>query len=153
VHGRSSGSVSEASYGSRIVPDAAIEELKAKGSADPVVQSVAAAAWLRVVSASAAVKGVADWRLGLGESAVITCALQHSDALVVLDDRQGRRCAAAHGIDVIGTIGVALLAKDAGAIPLLAPVLNDLVKAGMRVSDTVLVHALELAGERSISST
>ena len=79
---------------------------------------------------------------------MLTCALQYSDSLVVLDDREGRRCAASHGIAVIGTVGVALLAKDAGEIPLVAPVLDELVAAGMRASDALLARALQLAGEK-----
>jgi len=49
------------------------------------------------------------------------------------DDRDGR---------------VALPAKDAGAIPLVAPVLEELVVAGMRASDALLARALPLPGER-----
>jgi predicted nucleic acid-binding protein len=131
-----------------IVPDVVLEELKAKGSDDPVVQSVKNAHWLRVVSVSPTQQSVAAWRLGAGESAVLTCALQYSDSLVVLDDREGRRCASSHGIAVIGTVGVALLAKDAGAIPLVAPVLDELVAAGMHASDELLARALQLAGEK-----
>ena len=131
-----------------IVPDAVVEELRAKGSNDPVVQTVENAAWLRVVSVPATQQSIAAWRLGAGETAVLTCALQYSDPLVVLDDREGRRCAGSHGIAVIGTIGVALLAKDAGTIPLVAPVLDELVTAGMHVSDALLARALQLAGEK-----
>ncbi len=131
-----------------IVPDAVAEELKAKGPDDPVVQSVENAAWLRVASAPVTPQSVVAWRLGAGESAVLTCALQYSDSLVVLDDREGRRCAASHGLAVIGTIGVALLAKDEGAISLVAPVLDELVTAGMHVSEALLARALQLAGEK-----
>lgn len=131
-----------------IVPDAVVEELRVKGSDDPVAQSIENAAWLRVVSVTATPQSVVAWRLGAGESAVLACALQYSDPLVVLDDREGRRCAASHGIAVIGTIGVALLAKDAGTISLVAPVLDELVTAGMHVSDALLARALQLAGEK-----
>ncbi|MFN8628034.1 MAG: DUF3368 domain-containing protein [Candidatus Binatia bacterium] len=130
-----------------IVPDAVAAELRAKGSDDPVVQSVQNADWLRVVSVPATQQSVDAWRLGAGESAVVTCALEYSDPLVVLDDREGRPCAASHGIAVIGTIGVVLLAKDEGAIPLVAPVLEELVTAGMHVSDALLARALQVAGE------
>jgi len=64
-----------------IVPDAVMEELKAKGSDNPVVQSVTNAPWLRVVSVPSTQQSVAAWRLGAGESAVLTCALQYSDPL------------------------------------------------------------------------
>lgn len=135
-----------------IVPHTVVEELRAKGSDDPVLQSVENAAWLRVVSVPATQKSVVAWRLGAGESAVLSCALQYPDSLVVLDDREGRRCAASHGIAVIGTIGVVLLAKDEGAIPLAAPILDELIKAGMRVSDALLARALRLAGEEPSKS-
>ncbi len=131
-----------------LVPDAVLDELQAKGSDDPVAQSVESATWLCVVSVTVTPGSVVAWRLGAGESAVVACALQFSDSLVVLDDREGRRCAASHGIAMIGTIGVVLLAKDVGTIPLVAPVLDELVTAGMRASDALLARALQLAGEK-----
>lgn len=131
-----------------IVPDAVLQELRAKGADDPVFQSVQHVAWLRVAPDAATPASVAAWRLGAGESAVLTCALQYADPLAVLDDREGRRCAASHGVPVIGTVGVVLLGKDAGTIPLVAPVLEELVAAGMRASDALLARALDLAGEK-----
>ncbi len=103
---------------------------------------------LRVAPDTVTPATVAAWRLGAGEAAVLTCALQHADSLAVLDDREGRRCAASHRVSVIGTIGVVLLGKDAGAIPLVAPVLEELVTAGMRASDALLTRALDLSGEK-----
>lgn len=125
-----------------LVPKAVAEELRAKGSDDSVVQLVEGATWLRVISVPATQQSVAAWRLGAGESAVVTCALQYSDSLVVLDDREGRRCAVSHGIAVIGSIGVVLLAKDEGAIPFVAPVLDELIAAGMHI----LARHAELLG-------
>lgn len=131
-----------------LVPAAVIEELERKGPGDPVAQSVKNAAWLSLVPTPATPGSVAAWRLGAGESAVLACALQYSGAPVVLDDREGRRCAVAHGISVIGTVGVVVLAKDQGAVPLVAPVLDELIAVGMHVSDALLERALQLAGER-----
>lgn len=77
---------------------------------------------------------------------MLTCALQCADPLAVLDDREGCRCAS-RGILVIGTIGVVLLGKDACPIPLVAPVIEELVTADMRASDPLLARALDLARE------
>lgn len=130
-----------------IVPDVVVEELNAKGADDAVVQAVGRADWLRTVAVPPIQESVAAWRLGMGETAVIACALQYENPVTVLDDREGRRCAASHGLAVVGTIGVVLLAKDDGLISLVAPVLNELVTAGMRVSDELFARALHLAGE------
>lgn len=97
-----------------IVPDAVLGELKAKGAGDPVVQLVGNVPWLRTVAVPPVQESVAAWRLGMGEAAVVACALQYANAVAVLDDWEGRRCAASGGIAVIGTIGVVLLAKDEG---------------------------------------
>ena len=65
----------------------------------------------------------------------------------VLDDAQGRQCARAHGIAVIGTLGVVLSAKRQGMIPAARPVLDRLRCSGMYLSDQVLTEALRLIGE------
>ena len=49
---------------------------------------------------------------------------------------------------MIGTIGIVPLAKDEGAIPLVVPVLDELIAAGMHVSDALLARVLQLVGEK-----
>lgn len=86
------------------------------------------------------------WDLGPGESQVIAHCLKGTQR-AVLDDAQGRECARAHGIAVIGTLGVVLHAKRQGLIPAARPVLETLRHSGMYLSDQVLTEALMLIGE------
>ena len=65
----------------------------------------------------------------------------------ILDDRAARNCAVALGIPVRGTLGVVLLAKVEGIVPLAAPLLAELQNAGLRIDAAVLEAALRLAGE------
>ena len=65
----------------------------------------------------------------------------------VLDDAQGRQCARAHGIAVIGTLGIVLFAKRQGVIQAARPVLDTLRRSGMYLSDQILTEALRLIGE------
>lgn len=85
---------------------------------------------------------VGMWRLGEGESAVLTVALARTGAFAVVDDRQARRCAASVGVPYFGTLGVVMRAKGVGAIASARPVLEALVKAGMYLTREILEEAL-----------
>ncbi|HEX3129086.1 MAG TPA: DUF3368 domain-containing protein, partial [Thermoanaerobaculia bacterium] len=80
--------------GSRLlIPDAVFREVLAKGENDAVVQTVRAASWLTRLPAAPLSPRVAVWRLGAGESAVLSRAISHPGSLVVLDDARARRFA------------------------------------------------------------
>jgi predicted nucleic acid-binding protein len=70
-----------------------------------------------------------------------------SESEAVIDDREGRRCAAALGIPVRGTLGLDLIAKRRGRIDRARPILETLRGAGMRLSTAVLDRALAEVGE------
>jgi len=71
---------------------------------------------------------VEHWDLGLGEAQVIARCVDGSK-WAVLDDRAARRCAAAHEVRVIGTLGVVLRAKKAGQVGSARPLVRELVAA------------------------
>ena len=53
-------------------------------------------------------------RLGAGESAAITLAVEIAPSAIILDDLDARRHAQKLGLPVIGTVGLTLKAKKAG---------------------------------------
>ena len=53
----------------------------------------------------------------------------------VLDDRAARRCAAAHDVRVIGTLGVILRTKKRGEVESARPLVKKLVAAGMFIGE------------------
>lgn len=81
---------------------------------------------------------VAAWDLGAGESAVISRTLKSPDFEAILDDLAARKCAAALSVPIRGTLGVLLLAKKEGLVTELAPLLNDVQRAGFRIRPDVL---------------
>lgn len=85
---------------------------------------------------------MAVWDLGAGESGVLTLAIEHGDAWIVLDDLRARRCAESNGLRVIGTVGLVLTAYRAGRLDNPAGVLHELRTAGMWLSQAVLDRAL-----------
>lgn len=129
------------------VPEPVLQEVLAHGSGDPSAAAVLAAGWLERRPSPPPHPAVLAWDLGPGETAVISMALQVPQAVAVLDDLQGRRCAESLGVRVSGTLGLILLAKSSGRIPLARPVLEDMRKQGMWLSDKILNLALQQVGE------
>ena len=90
---------------------------------------------------------LAAWDFGAGEAAVITLTENTPGAIAVLDDLAARRCAQAHGIEVIGTLGLVLLAKKRGLIPNVGESLAAIVAAGLFISHHHLTAIRHQAGE------
>jgi predicted nucleic acid-binding protein len=90
---------------------------------------------------------VAAWDLGAGESQVVSWAAAQLGSVAVLDDRAARRCATALGVPTVGTLRILLEAKSAGLVPVVAPLIEGLRRAGIFLSDSVIANALTIAGE------
>jgi predicted nucleic acid-binding protein len=82
-----------------------------------------------------------------GEASALALALERTDAKLILDDLKGRRLAIELGIPVTGSLGVLKAAKDKALISAMAPVLDDLRKAGLWLSDELVRAVLAEAGE------
>jgi predicted nucleic acid-binding protein len=76
-------------------------------------------------------------------------ALEVRAELVILDDRPARRLALGLGLPVVGTMGVLLRAKRTGTIPAVRPLLEQLLRAGFRLSPAIREKVLTDAGEQS----
>lgn len=85
-------------------------------------------------------------RLNKGEQEAIVLAYQHQ-ALLLIDERQGRQATRALAIRMTGTVGVLLLAKQRGLVSAVLPLLHELRQYGYWLSDEVLASAAQLAGE------
>src|SRR5262245_61584625 len=113
-----------------LVPDAVLEEISRLGPHDPAIRAVQGSAWIQLVTTPAIPDIVRVWDLGAGETAVLTVALEAPDSMAVMDDQPARRCARVLGIPTQGTLGLVLVAKQQGLIPVVRPVLEQLKQAG-----------------------
>jgi predicted nucleic acid-binding protein len=131
-----------------VVPEEVATEVRHRGLSDITAQTIDSTDWLVVEKSPLIVPpSIQAWGLGVGESSVLAWAQAHPGTEAIIDDLAGRRCAAACGIPVRGTLGLILKAKERGRIAAARPVLMQLRLAGMFLSDRVMNQALALVGE------
>jgi predicted nucleic acid-binding protein len=103
------------------------------------------AGWLRV--APTPMETWAFERIDAGEASTIALAARHPGALVLMDDAQGRACAAAAGFEVLDVPGVLLAAKRAGLVAAVQPIVTRLARFGFTLSDEARSALLRAANE------
>lgn len=88
-------------------------------------------------------------KLHAGEVETMILAQQRSFQadLVILDDLAARKTAQYLGLNVTGTMGVLIKAKQKGIVSEVRPLLDEIMKNGFFVSDRVLQMVLKAAGE------
>ncbi|MGB8643782.1 MAG: DUF3368 domain-containing protein [Anaerolineae bacterium] len=134
-------------YGYLLIPPAVQQETTREpelaGSAE-----LSSANWLHVtrVKNNAEVQRLQFW-LDPGESEAIVLA-QEQNATLLMDERRGRAIAATLGLNVTGTVGILLAAKTQGHVPVVIPLLDALITAGVRISPRLYEQATQLAGEK-----
>lgn len=125
-------------YNRIILPQAVYQEVVVQGVGQPGADETRTAAASRhyevvTVSNRIAVEALLD-ELHVGEAEVIVLARELGVKRVLLDDGAARRKAKAMGLEVTGTIGVLLLAREAGLPIALGHDLELLIQNGFRLS-------------------
>jgi predicted nucleic acid-binding protein len=82
-----------------------------------------------------------------GEASAIALAIETPGSQLLLDDKQGRKLAAAHHLPIIGTLGLLIEAKKRGVILEVRPYLEKLDAAEFWISEAVKKEVLKKAGE------
>ena len=105
-------------------------------------------AWATPVSvAQAMIDALPPNRLGAGERAVIAYARAGDGYAVGLDDLRARQLAESVGLKIVGTLGTLVRAKQAGLIPAVHPLLDEVILQGFRLNPELYRDVLALAGE------
>lgn len=130
-----------------VIPDAVWKEITVAGKADLTSEQLPTIPWVRRVEIAAVNPAIAAWDLGVGESEVLSFALETPGYRAMVDDRAARQCARTLGISTLGTGGVLVLAKKRGLIPTLSTAIQALRDAGLWLSDDLVVLLKQEAGE------
>lgn len=134
-------------YGRVIVPPAVRIEIEAGGSRGIGSDVVGAEQWIetRDLLRPSRAELLAD--LDRGEAEVIALAQEQGARLVVIDERLGRLHARRLGLEVTGTLGVLLAAKQRGQVREIAGLVQRLRDEGIFLSDALVEQTLRIAGE------
>lgn len=127
------------------VPEGVVGEIEMEKN-DPACRALQISPWLQRVSVSVP-DSIKTWDLGCGESEVVAYALAQQECRPLLDDAEGKACALAFGLKPLGTGGLLVLAKKAGLLVSVCPVLREMRAKGLWISDEIVQTILHAAGE------
>ncbi len=135
-------------YGSVIIPTAVYQELLNSGETDPAVLAIQTVNWIETRSvANITLLQTLQNNLDIGEAEAITLAVELNADRLIVDERRGRNEAIKLGLQVTGILGILLAAKQQGLIPLIQPLLDDLIANGFWIREQLYAELLQLAGE------
>jgi predicted nucleic acid-binding protein len=131
-----------------VVPKAVREEI-ARGMRQPVLAEIASCTWIETQAvANQVVVSSLELELDRGEAEAIALAVELRAALVLMDERKGRRVALHLGIMPVGLLGILIEAKNKQLIEAVRPLMDDLIqKAGFWIGQELYNHVLRAAGE------
>lgn len=133
--------------GEVIVPWEVGQELAAGHAKDATWQEIQALPGIHHRSHGIAVHPLLAAQIDMGEAAVIQTALDEAHDAVILDDLKARRIALTLGLQVTGTLGILLQAKQSGLLPSVRAAITILEKRGMWIAPAMVAKAIHLAGE------
>lgn len=82
-----------------------------------------------------------------GEVEVMILAKEIEADLVIIDDYQARKHAKYLGLNLTGTLGVLLRAKEEGVIKEIRPLLDELINNDIYIDNGLYEKVLQMAGE------
>lgn len=85
--------------------------------------------------------------LGYGELEAMALYSSLTADLLLIDDAKAKKIAYLNGMEVMGSLGVLLMAKQQGLISEISPLLRLLSASGIYFGDSIIRKVRELAGE------
>jgi len=83
-----------------------------------------------------------------GEASSIALALETKNSTLIIDEVKGRKIAKSFNLDIIGTIGILLLADKKGLITDVLSTILKMINRGFRLSDTLLDKLIDKYGKK-----
>ncbi|MBM4458800.1 MAG: DUF3368 domain-containing protein [Chloroflexi bacterium] len=136
-------------YGEIHMPLGVWDELNAGGKRWPGRDEVARSDWVKHHTVQNRALVTALLRdLESGEAESIALCLELAADLLLMDEKEGRRAAERHGLNVIGVVGVLIEAKANGFVNHVRPYLDALRRiAGFRLRESLYSYVLTIVHE------
>jgi uncharacterized protein len=85
--------------------------------------------------------------LDKGEASAIALALETEKAVLIIDEKKGRKIAREFNLEIIGTLRILLLAKQRGVIPNVKDLIEKLHSCNFRFAKSIIEQILKEANE------
>jgi hypothetical protein len=89
--------------------------------------------------------------LGIGELEAITLYKELNADVLLIDDNRAKKYAILNDVRVIGSLGVLIKAKEESYIDKIKPLLEEIMKSEVYISDKLIVKVLEICNEQVYS--
>ncbi|MBD2596375.1 DUF3368 domain-containing protein [Nostoc spongiaeforme FACHB-130] len=139
-------------YNQIIIPAAVYNEMVSVDKLVPGAMEVQTFAWIQTQTVKDLQQVIiiqeSQENIDLGEAEAIALALELKADLLLMDERRGRIVAKSYGLQVTGLLGVLVQAKRNNLIPIVKPLIDQLMEqADFRVSEQLYTTILQIAGE------
>jgi len=136
-------------FHSVILPQAVFDEIAIAGADLPGAEEIRHADWVLVKSCrNQSMMQMLMEKLDPGESEAIVLALEIHADLILMDEDLGRKIALHYQLQPLGILGILLKAKQAGLIPAVKPLMNNLIhQARFYIHQKLYDDVVQLAGE------
>ena len=130
------------------IPEEVFKEVVERGKEKPGSKVIKEAAWIEP-------KPVKDkmqvafllGSLEKGEAEVLVLGRELETDLILLDEENARKSAVIAGFEIMGLLGLFILAKNLGLIHEVRPLVDKLMIKKFRISDKIIEKTLKKAGE------
>jgi predicted nucleic acid-binding protein len=104
--------------------------------------------WITVLPAKDKIKqSEIEKKLDKGEASSIALALEIPNSTLIIDEVKGRNIAKNLNIEIIGTVGIIVLAGKKGVVNDIISVVLKLVNNGFRLSNKIVDRIIEIYGK------
>lgn len=89
-----------------------------------------------------------EMQIDKGEASAIALAMEIGDHILILDDWKARKVAERLSLNVTGTLGVIIKARNSGIISSIKPLIEKIRETNFRISEELEKIALQAANEQ-----
>ena len=130
------------------IPEEVFKEVVERGKGKPGSKVIKEAAWIEVKPVKDRIQ--VSFLLGSlekGEAEVLVLARELEADLILLDEEKARKSAVIAGFEIMGLLGLFILAKNLGLIYEVRPLVDELMIKKFRISDKIIEETLKKVGE------
>jgi hypothetical protein len=134
------------------IPEEVFKEVTEAGKNRPGSDAIRNAEWVETKTVQDRTQvNLLMASLDKGEAEVLALSKELRADLILLDEEKARKSAVIAGFEVMGLLGVLVIARNLGLIEAIKPLIEELKNKRFRISDRVIAEALLKAGEISYS--